>query len=351
MMFQDRMIFQGRLAGRRPASLSATGLLMLLLASGSLLLAEISGVVTNDTTGKPQAGVVINLVHPGENGMQTLATVTTGADGSFKIDQPLPPPPALLQATYQAVQYNLVVPPGRPSTGIGLSVYNATDQKAQASLLQQHLLVLEPTEQGIRANETFLIQNNGKTTFLDPVKGSVEFSIPKDAQGAKVTIEAPGGMPITRAPEKTSDADVFKVSYPVKPGETVYEIGYTLPPSKTFTGKVLGKIPMLLVTPESVQLTGTGVKEEGVKDLGQNGTRARVYEVSADAPSFQVSIDGVGLLATGGAEDTGQQGEDDGSPKPKAGNARLYERLPWVLGLTFSILGLGGVLLYRRSPA
>jgi hypothetical protein len=324
--------------------------LLLLLISGSYVLGQISGIVTNDTTGMPQAGVVVNLIHPGENGMQTLATVKSDADGSFKIDQQVPPPPALLQATYQDVQYNQVLPPNAPTTGVRLKVYNSTTA-AQASISQQHLVVLEPGEDGIKFNETFLVQNTGKTTLLDPVKGSVQFFLPKDAQGAKVTVEAPSGMPITRAPEKTAQADIFKVGYPVKPGETVYEVAYVLPPSKTFTAKMLGKSPLLLVTPEAVKLTGTALKEEGIKELGQNGARARVYEVSAAAgASYEVAIDGVGTLQTGGGE-AEQQNEDDGSPKPTAGNARVYERLPWVLGLTFSILGLGGALLYRRSPA
>lgn len=325
--------------------------LLLLLVSGSYVLGQISGVVTNGTTGMPQAGVVVNLIHPGENGMQTLATVKSDADGSFKIDAQLPSPPALLQATYQDVQYNQVLPPNAPTTGVQLKVYNSTSA-AQASISQQHLVVLEPGEDGIKFNETFLVQNTGKTTLLDPVKGSVQFFLPKDAQGAKVTVEAPSGMPITRAPEKTAQADIFKVGYPVKPGETVYEVAYVLPPSKTFTAKMLGKSPLLLVTPEAVKLSGTALKEEGIKELGQNGARARVYEVSAAAgASYEVAIDGVGTLQTGGGGEAEQQNEDDGSPKPTAGNARVYERLPWVLGLTFSILGLGGALLYRRSPA
>jgi hypothetical protein len=340
------MTYRAKMAGRRPA------LLLLLLASSSLLMAEISGVVTNDTTGTPQAGVVVNLIHPGENGMQTLGTSKTDADGKFSIDQPVPPPPALLQATYQDTQYNQVLPPGAPSTGVRLSVYNATSVASQASISQQHLVVLEPTGDAVRVNETFLVQNTGKTTLLDPVKGSVQFFLPKAAQGStKVTVEAPNGMPITRAPEKTAQADVFKVGYPVKPGETVYEVAYVLPASKTFTGMLLSKNPLLLVTPEAVRLSGPGIKEEGIKELGQNGTRARVYEVSAAAgTSYEASIDGIGTLQTGGGE-AEQQNEDDGSPKPTAGNARLYQRLPWVLGLSFSILGLGGVLLYRRSEA
>lgn len=326
-------------------------LTLLVLSSGSLLLhAEISGVVTNATTGAPQAGVSITLIHPGENGMQTLATTKSDAEGKFTIDQALPPPPALLRAEYQGVEYNQVVPPNAPTTGVRLNVFDATAQIPSASLTQQHLVVLEPLEDGIRVNETFLLQNGGKTTMLDPVKGSAQFFLPKSAQGsAKVTIEAPNGMPITRAPEKTSTADVFKVGYPVKPGETVFEIAYTLPPSKKFDGKLLGKDPLLLVTPEAVQLSGAGLKEQGIKDLGQNGTRARVYQVSGVAgASYEVDIDGIGALQTEQPE--AQRSSEDGSPKPKAGPARLHERLPWVLGLTFSILALGGTILYRRSP-
>jgi hypothetical protein len=327
-------------------------LLLLLLASSSFLRAEISGVVTNATTDKPQAGVVVNLIHPGENGMQTLGTAKTDAEGKFKIDQPVPPPPALLQTVYQDVQYNQVLPPNAPPTGVRLSVFNAASQIPEASLKQEHAVVLEPGGDGIRVDETFLIGNSGKTTLLDPVKGSVQFFIPKAVQGsAKVAIQAPGGMPITRAPEKTSQTDVFKVSYPIKPGETDYEVAYTLPPSKTFDGKLLGKSPLILVTPEAVQLSGGGVKEDGIKQLGQDGPRARVYELSAAAgASYELSIEGTGTLQ---AAETAPQSEEEGShsPDPKAGNARLYQRLPWVLGLTFSILGLGGVLLYRRSPA
>ena len=127
---------------------------------------------------------------------------------------------------YQDVQYNQVLPPDAPTKGVRLSVFNATSQMSQASVKQQHALVLEPGQDGIRVNETFLIENSGKTTLLDPVKGSVQFFLPKAVQGTtKVSIQAPGGMPITRAPEKTSQADVFKVSYPIKPGETDYEVG------------------------------------------------------------------------------------------------------------------------------
>src|SRR4051794_19616146 len=86
----------------------------------------IEGVVNNMTSNKPQAGVTINLVHPGQKGMETLATVKSGADGSFKIDHDVPPPPALLMADFKGVQYNLVIAPGAPTTGLKLNISDTT---------------------------------------------------------------------------------------------------------------------------------------------------------------------------------------------------------------------------------
>ena len=326
--------------------------LFCLALAGLPLLAQIDGTVINATTGMPQAGVEVSLIHPGENGMQTLATATSGADGGFKIAKDLPSPPALLRATFQGVEYNQVVPPGTPSTGIKLSVYDATN-KTSPALSQQHLSIIEPGSDGIRISETFLLGNTGTTTFLDPVKGSAQFYLPKAAQGnTRVTINAPNGMPITRAPEKTSQADVFKVGYPIKPGQTEFDVAYVLPPGSKFTAKKLGSGTDIMVSAESVKLSGADLKEDGVKQLGQDGPRARVYEVLAKAGgSYEVSVEGTGALQA--AQDAGpsEEDEDGGSPKPKAGQARIYERLPWVLGLAFGILALGGTLLYRRSAA
>jgi hypothetical protein len=318
------------------------------------LFAQIDGTVINASTGMPQAGVAVSLIHPGENGMETLGTATSGADGGFKIAKDLPSPPALLRATFQDVEYNQIVPPGTPSTGIKLSVYEATNKRS-ADLAEQHLIVVEPGADGIRLSETFLVQNSGKTTFMDPLKGSIQFYLPKEAQAStKVIISPPNniGISITRAPEKTAQADVFKAAYAIKPGQTEFDVAYVLPPAAKFTGHNLGSGPEIIVSAESVKLSGGDLKDDGIKQLGQGGPRAHVYEVLAKAgASYEVSVEGTGALQT--AQDAGpsEEDEDGGSPKPRAGQARIYERLPWVLGLAFGILALGGTLLYRRSAA
>lgn len=322
------------------------------LLSGLAANAAIDGTVINATTGMPQSGVTINLIHPSsENGMETLATAKSDAQGQFKLDKDLPPPPAILQSDYQGVQYNMVLPPGSQTSGVRVSVYDATSKAADASLALQHLIVLDPSAANIHVSETFLAQNTGKTTFSDPAKGSIQVYLPKEAQeGAKVTIQAPNGMPITRSPEKTSQSGVFKVGYPIKPGETQYNVDYTLPASQKFSGKVLGQAKTLIVTAESVKLSGDQLKDDGIKDLGQDGPRAHVYEVTAEpGAAYELGIEGTGTLEAGGGGESQPSEAEGGPPQPKAGPAKLYDRLGWVLALAFGILGLGGAVLYRKG--
>ena len=64
----------------------ALGLLIAASAFGA-----VNGIATNGTTGKPQAGVSINLVQPGAQGMQQLGQAKSGPDGSFfRGDQVIP---------------------------------------------------------------------------------------------------------------------------------------------------------------------------------------------------------------------------------------------------------------------
>lgn len=306
------------------------------------MFGAISGTVINATTGKPEAAVTVTLVHPGEGGMQTLGSAKSGADGSFAIDKDVPSPPALLQATYQGVTYNSILQPGAPSTGVRLNVYEATS-KPSADVTAQHLVILEPGSDQLRVSETFLVENRGKTTFQDAANGSVQVFLPKSAQqGTQVTVTAPGGMPIRRPPEKTSQSDIFKVNYPVKPGETQFELAYALPDPKKFSGKAPGKDPLRLVTAGSVKLSGDGLVDKGTEPR----TQAHIYEIPAGA-SFELGIEGTGDLRTENADAQ----EDTGQPKTEPGPARIYNRLYWVLGLTFGMLALGGTMLYRKGTA
>jgi hypothetical protein len=205
------------------------------------------------------------------------------------------------------------------------------------------MVLIEPSATSLDISETFLIENETTTTFQDPVKGSVQFYLPEAANGkVSVTINAPGGMPIQRSAEKTNEKNVYKIQYPVKPGESRFDVSYSLPPTESFSSKILHSDGVTrLVTPPAVTL-------EGVESLGQEPqTKAHIY--SAGDSAYTVQITGTGSLRN--AEPAAADDEDQGQPQLEEKAARVYSRMDWVLGLAFAILGLGGVLLYRRSAA
>ena len=242
----------------------------LLLISVSSVFAAIEGTVINGTTGKPQPSVTVSLVQPGAGGMQAIATATSDANGKFSIDHDLPPPPALLQADYKGVTYTQVQPPGRPPTGIQFQIYESAT-KPPAEMQMAHLIMIEPSASALEISETFLIRNASATTFQDAANGTAQFYPPKAAgDKVQVSVTPPTQMTIARTAVKATKPGAFKIDYPARPGETRFDMHYTLPASDTFSGKVApSDRPTTVVTPLAVRLSGDGIKEMGVDDQVQ----------------------------------------------------------------------------------
>ncbi len=313
-----------------------------ILLAFSLPVLAVDGVAINVTTGKPQAGVDVNLVQPSQNGMVQLGKTSTDAKGQFKIDKQIPPGPGLIQATFQGTTYNQIITPGMATTGVQVKVYDAT-KKAGVAKTMEHLILLEPGIENLRISETFVLGNETNLTFNDPAKGSIQFYLPPATGGkAQVVITAPGGMPITRPPVKTPTADIYKIDYPVKPGETRMDVTYNVPAADKFAGKVVASgAATHLVTPPAVTVTGDGIEPAGQEPQ----TQANIYTLNA--PDYNLLITGIGSLR--GDDSAQAKGDDSGSPQVEIKKPRLYAQLFWVLGLAFGILALGGTMLYRRG--
>jgi hypothetical protein len=308
--------------------------------------AAVDGVVTNQTTGKPQAGVTLTLIRLGQ-GMENIASTKSDAQGHFHIDKDLDrAAPHLLQAIFDKVTYNKAIPPGGSGSGLQIDVYNATSKKGAAKVTQ-HMILLQPTSSALGVNESIIFDNQGKTTYDDPANGTFRFFLPEEAKGqVKVVINGPQGMPIQRPAVKTSDPNVFKVEYPVKPGETRFDLAYAVPSTKEFAGKILhGGGPVRLVAPKGVDVQGETLKKLGVEPQ----TQASIFEVSGT--SYAVHIEGTGSLhpADSAAAAQQQQQQEDQGPPIEESKPRVYQRLPWMLTCAGLILAIGFALLYRAD--
>lgn len=321
------------------------------MAVASLLLsttlhAAVTGVVINGSTGRPQAGATVGLNKLGQqNGIELVDQAKTDAEGRFTINQPVQGP-HLIRTAFDGVTYNHMLPPGSPTTGLRLEVYNASKSPGDAKITK-HMILLEPSGVDMTVNETLLLTNNGKSAWNDAGGGgTVQFYLPSGANGkAEVRATAPGGLPIGVAIVKTSKPDVYAVDFPVKPGESRIDITYTTP--YTIGQPYAGKVPTkdentYLIAPNGVTLAG-----DGLNDLGSEPrTQAHIFGIQG--ASYKVTLTGQAAASAGAAQPAEEQPESSG-PQIEQIMPRVYRQAVPILGIALGILALGFILLYRNN--
>jgi hypothetical protein len=309
------------------------------------MLAAVDGTVINRTTGQPSPGTILQLVQPGQGGMQTLASAKTDAEGKFRFDKD-PQGPMLIQAIFSGVLYTKVMMPGSPHNGVEVDVFQATN-KAGTAKVSQHFIVLQPGTSEMAVSEGILFQGDPQLTYNDAANGSFRFYLPPEANGkVSVTINAAGGMPIQRPAQKTNQPNVYKVDYPIKPGETRFDLNYAVPVTKPliFSSRILHTEGASdLVIP-----TGVTIKGDDVDLAGQEPkTQASIYRIKGN--EYKVAVVGTGSLSP--AADASGSGDDDnnGAPTIQEVKPRIYDQLYLILGIAFATLAAGSVALYRSS--
>jgi len=315
---------------------------LLLLALPAM--AAVTGRVVNRTTGGPLAGATVELNRLSENGVEPIGEARTDAQGRFSFPQDAPGP-QLLRVAFDGVTYFRTLAPGAPTSDVALDVYAASKQPGAAKV-SKHMLFFEPSAAGQMAiQETFLYTNTGNTAWHDPGKGELRFHLSAAAGGkAQVNATAPGGMPIPAALVKTSSADVMAVDFAIKPGETRFDVTYTVAytPGEPYEGKVVTEDEnTYLIVPQGVTLAG-----EGLSDLGTE-PRTQAHIFGLPGTTYRITLSG----AAAAARDSGAPGADepDNGPAIEAVPARINGNAVPILGLALGVLAVGFALLYRKS--
>jgi hypothetical protein len=307
--------------------------------------AAVDGSVQNLTSGTGQPGAVVTLVELG-GGMNTLGSVRTDASGKFTFAADMKPgTPYLIQALHEGVTYNQMLQPGAQSTGIRLDVYDAAAKVPEAKVTQ-HMILLEPSANELLVNEAVIFSNSGKVTYQDP-DGTLKIWVPSEVNTpVRLRITAPQGMPISREAEKGSQANIYLVRYPIKPGETRIDLQYGMPASSPakFESRILhGGGPVRIIAPQGVQLDSPALTNLGPEPR----TQATVYELKGT--EFALSIAGTGSLRDSGAESASAAASEQETPGIDVVKPRVYNRLAVILGLAFAMLAVGFVMLYRTA--
>jgi len=306
--------------------------------------AVVSGTVTNQTTGKPQPGATVALYQLATaTGLSLIDQAKSDAQGNFTINH-TPQGPHLIRTAFDGVTYNHMLPPGRPTTGIALDVYNASKQPGGAKVAK-HMILFEPGGGQVAVTETYLFKNDGKTAWNDPEGGTLKFFLPAGASQPKVDATAPGGMPLGAPVNKTSKPDVMAVDFAIKPGDTRIDVSYTAPyiEGGDLAGKVVSKDEnTYLIVPSGITMKG-----EGLNDLGaEPRTQAHIFGLTGGAYKVQLT----GSVAPAPADPSAGAADEESGPRIEQIMPRVNTKAVSILVVALGILALGFALLYRSTP-
>lgn len=323
---------------RRSGDLRHVSLLALLLALP--LSAQVSGVVMNRTTGQPVPNATVGLMHFDSGGMKPAGEIKTGADGKFAFPDSAAGP-TLLRSTWDGVTYNKMLPPGTPTTNVTFDVYESSKQPGDAKV-SKHMILFEPADGMMSVNETFMYDNADQTTWNDHANGTLRAYIPAGFSKLTINATAPGGMSVPATGTKTNQPNIFKVDFPIKPGETRFDLTYSFPYKigDQLEGKVATKDDnTYLIVPNGITL-----KAENVNDLGvEPRTQAHIFGLTGS--TYNIQLTGAEVVTP----DSAAAPQDDAGPQITPILPRLYGQSIPILAISLAILGLGFVLLYRKE--
>jgi hypothetical protein len=341
--------------------------------------ANVTGTVTNKTTGKPSAGDNVVLVDV-QAGMADAATATTDSKGQYSLQLPAGSTGGafLIRVTHQGAGYFIAAP--QSGTGGDVTVYDVA-AKVDGVAIDADMILFEGSAGSLRAQERYLVRNTSnppKAQFSDK---TFEIVIPPDAllDGASAT--RPGGLGtntrLTPLPEKGH----YTFNIPIQPdkgqNETLLEVQYHFPYNGKLTIKPQLMMPadnFVVYVPKSMTFSGgTGAEFQTVQDDPKVNTNIAKNVHPGQAIAFQVSGEGqmprdtqqkpamspqaamgMGGGAPAAASDTSTPGNGPGGGigNPIGTPDPLTKYKWWILGgLTLLLVAAAIYLLRSRTPA
>ncbi len=328
---------------------------------------NITGTVTNGTTGKPSVGDDVSLLSLSQ-GMQEIGSTKSDAQGKFSFPAPKDAQaPHMVRVTHQGVSY---FPQGGPmmpgSTTASITVY---DSAAKLDGLSQTVEVerLQSDGKQLQGIALYAISNQSqppRTVAND--KGTFEIVLPEGAELESAQARGPGGQPIATEANPGSQKNHYTLNYPLRPGETQFQISYHLPYSgeASFSPKPLRDVQHFVVMmPKSMTFTAKGPQQfQSMADPQSTIMVATNVKPGADL-NFRVAGTGIfqnnqqaGQTAddSGGAMGGSQAAANDNRPggglgAPIDAPDPLHDYRAYILGAFALVLVMGGAYVVSRS--
>ncbi len=352
-------------------------LIACLLCTASLAAAQnITGTVTNGTTGKPAAGDQVELLSLSQ-GMQVIGDAKSDAQGRFSFPAPKDPQaPHMVRVTHEGVSYFPESGPLMPgSTTADLTVY---DSAKKIDGLSQTVEVYRFQSGGKQLDGVSLYALSNKsqpprTEAND--KGTFEVVLPAGAEIESAQARAPGGQPIATEANSGSEKGHYLLTYPLRPGETQFQIAFHMPYTgeASFAPKPLRDVQHFVVmTPKSMSfeakntqsfqqmqdaqatiMVATNVKAGQELSFRVGGTGdfpAETAQGAQGGQGGQAPDAGGGAMGGAGSQAAANDNRPGGGlGAPIDAPDPLHEYRAYIIGAFALVLVMGGAYIVSRS--
>ena len=348
--------------------LAQSALLLIIFSLAQTSAAQtLTGTVTNGTTGKPAVGdevIIINLA----NGMDVGGTTKVNSAGkfSFKISVP---GPHLIRAVHQGVNYHQMAPPGVNTADV--QVYDVATKVADLSVTADVIRFQADsgTMQGIRL---FVVSNTSSPPKTQMNDHNFEFYLPASAKIEQLQARAPNGQPISADavpdPEKTSEKNRYAIAFPLRPGETQFQVEFTLPYSgeiKIDPKPLYPAAHLVIVLPKTMQFKAANPSSfQSMQDPTQGDSNVEVAQQTKPGQPLGFTLKGTGVItespgetASGAAQQQEPQGRDRSSDNRPGGGLGVpidapdaLQKYRWPILFGFAVLlAIGGWVVTKRQ--
>jgi 5-hydroxyisourate hydrolase-like protein (transthyretin family) len=342
---------------------------IMMLCTATALAAPLTGVVTDRTTGKPSAGDTIAVINTAQS-MDEIVKTTSDAQGHFHVNAP-EGGQILLHVTHRGAEYFKSVTPGASS--VEIDVYDSA-VKIEGISGEALVLSVETDASGktLQADENFGVMNASKPPRSEVGGNTFDFYLPKGATIVQTQANSPGGMP-TNAEVKTLDAASghYAFTFPVRPGETRFQVVYTMP----YNGKQAFSLKLSMPTGDVAVMLPKTMQFQGAAEFSAINLEANAQSYDAHQHAFaqpvEFSVSGTGQLpqtqedaqgaaqgssqgmgGQGGGGQTARPGGGLGAPDDPNGTNDPWARYKWwILGLLGVALVVGAGAMLKGGAA
>ena len=346
------------------------GAFCLFLFSSLAVAQSITGSVMNGTTGKPAAGDDVTLLSLSQ-GMQEIGHTKSDSQGRFSF--PAPPDaqaPHMVRVTHQGVGY---FPQGGPlmpgSSTADLTVYDASTKPEG---LSQTVEVdrLQSDGKQLQAIALYAVTNKSQPprTVADE-KGTFEVVLPAGATIDSADARGPGGQPIATEASPGGEKNHYVLNYPLRPGETQFQVAYHLPYSGevTLSPKPLREIQHFVVMlPKTMSFAAQKPQQFQVMSDPQMADARTTIMVATNVKPGQdlgFRVSGTGAFPADNEQAAESSGGGMGGSQPAANDNRpggglgapidapdpLHDYRVYLLGGFALVLVMGGAYIVSRS--